>query len=154
MLFDKSDEKTLAKINKAIEAVKQSQKGKQKLANSKGVIPSSIKTPLRDGDDADKPEYEGCWYINASSYDAPPVFDRHKNRLNKEDDGSEIYSGVYCNALVNFYPFNFSGSKGIAAGLQGLQKTHDGDHLAGGMATANDFADLGDDPDEEFDDIF
>lgn len=151
LLFDKSDKKTLSKINAAIEAVKTSPKGKQKLANSKGVIPSTIKLPLRDGDETDKPEFEGHWFINASSNDAVPVYNRHREKLSKEEDAAEIYSGVYANAKVNFYAFNFSGSKGIACGLQGIQKVKDGEHLAGGMATANDFEDLeDDDADEDF----
>lgn len=155
LLFDKSDENLLHQIEAAIEAVKASPKGKQKLANSKGVIPHSIKMPIRDGDDMDKPEFEGCWFINASSNDAPPVFDRHRNRLSVDNgDESKIYSGCYCNVKVNFYAFNFSGSRGIAAGLQGLQKVRDGEHFGGSMASANDFEDLDGDSDSADFDIF
>ena len=50
----------------------------------------------------------------------------------------EFYSGCYGRASINFYAFNVS-SKGIAAGLNNLQKLEDGEMLAGGSTTEEDF---------------
>ena len=50
----------------------------------------------------------------------------------------EFYSGCYGRASINFYAFNVS-SKGIAAGLNNLQKLEDGEMLAGGSTAEEDF---------------
>ena len=50
---------------------------------------------------------------------------------------SEVYSGVYGRASINFYAFNSNGNKGIACGLNNLQKIADGEPL-GGKSRAED----------------
>ena len=44
---------------------------------------------------------------------------------------SEVYSGVYGRASINFYAYNSNGSRGIACGLNNLQKISDGAPLGG-----------------------
>lgn len=135
ILIPKSDTKTVDKINKAIEAAKQA--GKAKLADKNGKIPSNIKLPLRDGDDerSDDPSFEGMYFINANSNRKPSIVDKELNPImNKE----EFYSGCYGRASINFYAFNVN-SKGIAAGLNNLQKLEDGEMLAGGSSADEDF---------------
>lgn len=135
VLIPKTDTKTLEKINKAIEAAKQA--GKAKLADKNGKIPSNLKLPLRDGDDerSDDPAFEGMYFINANSQRRPSIVDKELNPImNKE----EFYSGCYGRASINFYAFNVS-SKGIAAGLNNLQKLEDGEMLAGGSTAEEDF---------------
>ncbi len=39
-----------------------------------------------------------------------------------------MYSGVYGRASINLYAFNSNGNKGIACGLNNLQKIRDGEH--------------------------
>lgn len=145
LLIPKTDTKTIAKIEKAIEAAKV--EGKSKLANSKGIIPKNIKTPLRDADDEeiDDEAYEGMMFINASSKTRPGIVDRHVQRI---IDQEEVYSGCYCNVSVNFYAFVAEGNKGIAAGLNNVQKVKDGDRLAGGSTAEEDFDELEDESDE------
>lgn len=135
ILIPKSDTKTLEKINKAIEAAKQA--GKAKLADKNGRIPSSIKTPLRDGDDerSDDPSFKGMYFINANSQRKPSIVDKDLNPIMEKD---EFYSGCYGRASLNFYAFNVQ-SKGIAAGLNNLQKLEDGEMLAGGSTAEEDF---------------
>ena len=60
---------------------------------------------------------------------------------------SEVYSGVYGRASINFYAFNSNGNKGIACGLNNLQKIRDGEPLGGKSSAASDFAT---DVDEDF----
>lgn len=42
--------------------------------------------------------------------------------------------GVYGRASINFYAFNSNGNKGIACGLNNLQKIRDGEPLGGKTA--------------------
>ena len=60
---------------------------------------------------------------------------------------SEVYSGVYGRASINFYVFNSNGNKGIACGLNNLQKIRDGEPLGGKSSAASDFST---DADEDF----
>lgn len=135
ILIPKSDTKTLDAINKAIEAAKVA--GKAKLADKTGRIPSSIKTPLRDGDDerGDDPAFADTMFINANSMRKPVVVDKNLNPIMSMD---EFYSGCYGRVSLNFYAFNVQ-SKGIAAGLQNIQKLEDGEMLAGGSTAEDDF---------------
>ena len=135
ILIPKSDTKTLEAVRKAIEAAKVA--GKSKLADKNGKIPSTIKMPLRDGDEerSDDPAYEGMMFINANSTRKPAIVDKELNPIMSQD---EFYSGCYGRASINFYAFNVQ-SKGIAAGLQNLQKLEDGEMLAGGSTAEEDF---------------
>lgn len=135
ILIPKSDTATIDKIKKAIEAAKEA--GKAKLADKNGRIPANLKLPLRDGDEErpDDPAFEGHYFINANSMRQPSIVDRSLNPIMSRD---EFYSGCYGRASINFYAFNVS-SKGIAAGLNNLQKLEDGEMLAGGSTAEEDF---------------
>ena len=135
VIIPKSDTQTIEKIKKAIEAAKTV--GKSKLADKNGKIPSTIKLPLRDGDEEreDDPAYEGMYFINASTTRKPSIVDKDLNPIMSQD---EFYSGCYGRASINFYAFNVN-SKGIAAGLNNLQKLKDGEPLVGGSTAEEDF---------------
>ena len=142
ILIPKDDAKTLDKINKAIEAAKQA--GKAKLADKNGKIPSNLKLPLRDGDDerGDDPAFENCYFINANSNRKPSIVDKDLNPIMEKE---EFYSGCYGRASINFYAFNSNGNKGIACGLNKLQKIRDGEPLGGKPRAEDDFATADDD---------
>lgn len=135
VLIPKDDTATIEKINKAIEAAKEA--GKAKLADKNGRIPANLKLPLRDGDieRPDDPAFEGHFFINANSMRQPSIVDRALNPIMSRD---EFYSGCYGRASLNFYAFNVS-SKGIACGLNNLQKLEDGEMLTGGSTAEEDF---------------
>lgn len=135
ILIPKSDTKTLDRIKAAIEAAKVI--GKAKIADKNGKIPSTIKLPLRDGDEerSDDPAFEGMMFINANSNRKPSIVDKDLNPIMTQE---EFYSGCYGRASINFYAFNVQ-SKGIAAGLNNLQKLEDGEMLAGGSTADEDF---------------
>lgn len=146
IIIDKSDEKTLAAIKLAIEEAKKL--GKSKLTDSKGRIPQSLKQPLRDGD-IDRPDdeaYAGCMFLSASSFRKPGVVGKNPSVALEED---EFYSGCYGRASLNFYAFNKGNSRGIACGLNNVQKLEDGDRLDGGTSAAEDFGDGSDFDDED-----
>lgn len=139
LLIPKSDTKTVAKINAAIEAAYQEGQSKLK-GNSKSVPALSIlKTPLRDGD-LERPDdeaYKGCYFLNANSATAPGVVDADRQPIFEQ---SEMYSGVKGRASINFYVFNVNGNRGIACGLNNLQKISDGTPLGGRSRAEDDFA--------------
>ena len=104
------------------------------------------KPPLRDGD-LERPDdaaYAGCYFVNANSATAPGIVDADRQPIL---DRSEVYSGVYGRASINFYAFNSNGNKGIACGLNNLQKIKDGEPLGGKSRAEDDFAT---DADEDF----
>ena len=146
LIIPKSDTATVAKIKAAIEAAYQD--GQAKLKGSGKTVPSlaSLKTPLRDGDidRPDDPAYENSYFINANSATAPGIVDADRNPILTH---SEVYSGVYGRASINFYAFNSNGNKGIACGLNNLQKMADGEPLGGKISAEMDFADEDDDED-------
>ena len=142
-LIPKSDKKTLARIQKAVEAAKEDGKARK----WSGKIPPNLKLPLRDGD-IDRPDdenYEDCFFLNASSKDAPQVVDR---KVNPVLDPMMVYSGCYCNVSVNFYAFNANGNRGVAAGLGNIQFVCDGERLSGKASADADFDALEDDDED------
>ena len=142
-LIPKSDKKTIARIQKAVEAAKEDGKTRK----WGGKIPPNLKLPLRDGD-IDRPDdenYEDCFFLNASSKDAPQVVDR---KVNPVLDPMMVYSGCYCNVSVNFYAFNANGNRGVAVGLGNIQFVRDGERLSGKASADADFDALEDDDED------
>lgn len=135
LIIPKSDLKTLEKIEKAIEAAKIV--GKDKISKNGKLMPG-LKMPLRDGDEdrPDNPEYADCMFINCASKIKPGIVDKDLNPIMSQD---EFYSGCYGRASINFYAFNSAGNRGIACGLNNLQKLADGEPLAGGASAETDF---------------
>ncbi|URZ02081.1 DUF2815 family protein [Clostridium felsineum] len=138
LIIPKSDAKTVAKIQAAIEAAYK--EGESKLKGNGRTVPalSVLKTPLRDGDKErpDDEAYADCYFINANSAAAPGIVDADRQTI---IDHSEVYSGVYGRASINFYAFNSNGNKGIACGLNNLQKVKDGEPLGGKSRAEDDF---------------
>lgn len=147
LLIDKSDTKTIERIKAAIKAATIADKERL------GKIPPNLKQPLRDADaeGMEDENYIGHYFLNASSKRKPGIVGRSKDpatgRLRVIEDEDEVYSGCYCNVSVNFYGFNVGTNKGIAAGLNNIQKVSDGERLGGGSNPDEDFDDLGEDSD-------
>ena len=146
LIIPKSDTKTVTKLKAAIEAAYHEGESKLK-GNGKTVPPlAAIKTPMRDGDveRPDDPAYADAYFINANSATAPGIVDADRNPVITR---SEVYSGVYGRASINLYAFNSNGNKGIACGLNNLQKVRDGEPLGGKNSAESDFTT---DEDEDF----
>jgi hypothetical protein len=140
LIISKSDTKTIAAINAAVDAAIEEGKGK-----FGGKIPNkgALKLPLRDGDaERDDEAYTGAYFVNANSTTAPQIVDKSVNPIL---DRSEVYSGVYAKVSINFYAFNSNGNRGIACGLGNIQKIRDGEPLGGRSSAADDFATESDD---------
>ena len=145
LIIPKSDTKTVTAVKNAIQVAYD--EGQSKLKGNSKSVPalSAIKNPLRDGD-AERPDdeaYKDSYFINANSATAPGIVDAARQPILER---SEVYSGVYGRASINFYAFNSNGNKGIACGLNNLQKISDGEPLGGKTRAEDDFAD----EDEDF----
>ena len=149
LIIPKKDTVTVNKIKAAIEAAYR--EGESKLKGNSKAVPalSAIKTPLRDGD-TERPgddAYKDSYFINANSTTAPGIVGADRQPIL---DHSEVYSGVYGRASISFYAFNSSGNRGIACGLNNLQKIRDGEPLGSRSRAEDDFADADDDDDDGF----
>jgi hypothetical protein len=137
LIIPKQDKETMEKINAAIDdAITLGE-------TMWGEIPRGLKTPLRDGDieRPDKPEYAGCYFINAVSNTKPGVVDKN---LDEISDSKVLYSGCFGRASIYFYPYNHSGNKGIGCGLRHVQKLEDGEPLGTISRPQDDFEALDD----------
>jgi hypothetical protein len=148
VLIPKSDEKTVKLVKAAIKAAV----AEGKDSKFGGKVPSNIKLPLRDGDEerADDPAYAGHYFFNANSNRRPSVVDKTVSPILDPD---EFYSGCYGRVSVNFYSFNTNGNKGVAAGLNNIQKVKDGERLGGGSSAEEDFGSFADEDEMELDDL-
>ncbi len=139
LIIPKSDTKTIEKIKAAIQAAYE--EGQSKLKGNGKSVPalSALKTPLRDGD-LERPDdevYKNSYFINANSGTAPGIVDADRNPILER---SEMYSGVRGRASINLYAYNVNGNRGIACGLNNLQKISDGTPLGGKSRAEDDFA--------------
>lgn len=145
VIIPKSDKETLKAIKEATDQAKKD--GASKWGNK---IPANLKTPLRDGDidREDDPAYAGCYFLNASSKNKPGIVDQNVQPIL---DATEVYSGCYARLTLNFYAYNASGNKGVAAGLGNIQKLEDGEPLGGFSRAEDDFDSVGDNaPEDDF----
>ena len=145
LIIPKSDTETVDAINRAIDCAIQEGIGK-----FGGKIPNkaALKLPLRDGD-RERPgdeAYKDAYFLNASSTSKPGLVGRDCTPL---IDSSEWYSGISGKASINFFAFNTNGNRGIACGLNNLQKLKDGTPLGGHSRPEDDF-DVEDDDDDDF----
>ncbi len=138
LIIPKSDTATVEKIRAAIKAAYE--EGQSKLKGNGKTVPAltALRSPLRDGD-TDRPDdetYRGCWFINANSDTQPGVVDAARQPILTR---SEMYSGVKGRASISFYAYNVNGNRGIACGLNNLQKIADGTPLGGRSRAEDDF---------------
>lgn len=154
LLIPKKDKDTIKKIKAAISAAineSLSSFGAKDEAAARKLKKFWI--PLRDGDEEkeDDPNYEGFYFVNASTKTRRPgIVDA---KLKPILDSEEVYSGCWGRADINFYGFSVSGNKGIACGLNNVQKIKDDEPLAGGR-TAEDAFNDGYESDDDDDDMY
>ena len=147
LLIPKSDKATIQKIKAAMEEAKT-----KYLSSSNGKkLPANLKSSLHDGD-GERPnggefgeECKGCYVITVSSNNKPVIVHADKTPITEL---SELYSGCYGRAIINFYVYDTNGNKGITAGLNGVMKLYDGEPLGGGVVTDSDWDDGWEDEDD------
>ena len=139
LLIPKNDTTTLGKIKQAIGEARANFCAK----NGANALPAQPVTSLHDGDGVRAsgepfgPECKGCMVISVSSKVKPVVVDAFGNPVTNP---TEVYSGCYGRASINFYGYNRAGKKGISAGLLAIQKLSDGEPF-GTVGSADDFND-------------
>lgn len=103
-----------------------------------GDLPANFKRAIRDGaEKADLAGYgEGMLFANLSSKMKPGVIDRNSQPIL---DADEFYPGCYARATVTAYSYDQGGGKGVALGLQNLQKLGEGDRLDSRTDASEDF---------------
>lgn len=141
ILIPKSDTAAVKLVQDAIAAAQEI----GKTSKWGGRIPKPCKTPLRDGDtERDDENYAGHWFINASaSTKAKPAVKIMDGGIIADAlDSEDFYSGCYGAAVINFFPYDASGNKGVGAGLNVVLKTRDGEKLSGGINADAALADL------------
>jgi hypothetical protein len=148
MLFDEKARKTpqyKAMFDLAVRALKEKFGSDKVLPDGNGWFylkvgekgKAVLKNPFRDG--AEKSEldgYDGMIFAAATSKMQPGMVDASLNRI---IDEQEFVSGHYARATVTAYGYDKQGNKGVAFGLQNLQKLRDGEAFSGRTAAENDF---------------
>lgn len=147
-LFPKNTD--LKKLKKAI----------KKVANNKwpGKNSKKIRMPeFKDGDELEDSngeslkETEDKIVINfRTKLRKPLVLDKHRQPITDEE---EIYGGCYGVAVVEPYAWENQFGKGVSIGLQGFQKTRDGERFASSI-TVDDFEDIDENDNEDDEDEF
>lgn len=144
ILIPKTDVEGMKGIQAAINAAVQ--KGLDLNKFTKGHV-SGLRFPVRDGDaeydSGDRgPEYQGHWFMNASSSNKPGVVKAQADSPPVPIfDPDEFYSGCYGRADVNFFPYNQAGNRGIGCGLNNIMMIREGERLDGRMKAEDAFAD-------------
>lgn len=141
VLIPKSEKKTIAAIEAAIEVAKKS----GIVGKWGGKEPKKLDMPLHDGDDKEDENYTDHLFVNAKCNQRPGIVDKNKNPITDEE---EIYSGVWAYVSVTFYPYDVNGNKGVACGLNNIMKFKDDECFGGRMSAENDFNGFGDEDDD------
>ena len=129
MLFPKGAD--LSKLKRAAEeAVKEKWGDKP---------PKNLRSPFRDQGEKEYEGYEeGAVFVSASSKQKPGLVDRQRQDI---IDETEFYPGCYARATLRAFAYDNNGNKGVAFGLNNVQKLRDGDPLGGRTRAKDDFAD-------------
>lgn len=102
--------------------------------------PKNLMLPVLDGDDSNRPEYEGVYYINGKcgKY-RPGLIDADRNPI---EDPEEFYPGCYARAVITCYPWSFKGKNGVSVSVRNIQKCEEGEPLISRVKADDDFDDL------------
>lgn len=138
VLLPKSDVATKARLDAAYQAAVNA--GVSTKWN--GVMPPKIECPIYDGDGVRSngepfgAECKGHWVFTAGNKNPVSVVDLATNPIINQ---SEIYSGMYARVCISFYAYAHAGKRGIACGLEAVQKIEDGEPLAGKVSVDDAF---------------
>jgi hypothetical protein len=145
MLIPKTDKKTLEALEKLVIAAGR-EKWKDFDTLLKQVKPDGSKVlrlPFKDGDlKKEVAGYEGHWYMSATSKQKPGLVDQNVQPIISQEG---FYAGCYARAEVTAYAYDKAGNKGIAFGLQHVQKMRDGDPFTGRSKPEDVFSAVGGD---------
>jgi len=104
-----------------------------------GKIPKGLRSPIRDGEEKaeEYPFYAGHKFINVTTKNKPGVVDQRNKPITDPD---EIYSGCWVRVEINCFAYDRKGNKGVAFGLNNLQKLGDDERFGGRRPAEQVFA--------------
>ena len=130
MLFDKGADLTALK-QAAQKAVV------DKWGADKAKWPKNLRLPFRDQGEKEGEAYvKGAYFITATSKQKPGLVDQRNQPI---IDEAEFYSGCYARATVRAFAYDKAGNRGVAFGLQNIQKLADGEPLSGRRRAEEEF---------------
>lgn len=138
MLFDATARKTpaFAQMKKLAEQAAKEKFGAKLKPDGNGWY-VGLRNPFRDGEEkSDLEGYTGMVFVSATSKMQPGIVDHDLSRIISEED---FYSGCFARATITAYGYDKAGNKGVAFGLQNLQKLADGERFSGRAAAEDDF---------------
>lgn len=101
-------------------------------------IPANLRSPFRNQGEKEYEGYvDGALFISATSKQKPGVVDASVQPI---IDSAQLYSGCYARVSVRAFAYEKQGNRGVAFGLQNIQKTRDGDPLSGRSKPEDDFS--------------
>ena len=111
----------------------------------KGNVPAGLNNPFRKC--SEKPNQYGevfdpddIFISFKSQKKRPAVVDRGKQPI--ADVASELYPGCWARVSTRPYYYDVKGNKGVAFGLNNVQKSHDDDAISGGFSHPDDDFDV------------
>lgn len=133
--------------------IKEIEKGFKILADEKfkGKIPPEDKICLKDGDETEREEQQGCMVVKASTKRRPMVLDRDKSPITEGDN--VIYAGCFVNAIITLWAQNNAYGKRINASLDGVMFCGHGEPFGAPAIDADEFNAFGE-PDDDKDMTF
>lgn len=139
MLFPKPDTLTGKKREEYDAFVKRAKAAAEAAAKAKwgDKVPKNLKSPFLDAGNYETEGYEaGMLLLRTSSKQKPGVVDANVQPIM---DASEIYPGCWGRATIRAFAYDVDGGRGVAFGLQNVQKTRDGEPLAGRRKAEDEF---------------
>lgn len=122
----------------------------KKWGKDKAKWPKTLRSPFRDQADRAKTNEEtgkeylpdgyeaGAFYLNLKSTTRPGVVNQAVKEITEES--GDFYAGCYAYASLSCYAYDQKGNKGVAFGLQNIQKSRDGEPFGGRTKATDDFA--------------
>lgn len=137
------DSPLVAKIQEAVKRVAVEKFGEK-------VKLGALKLPLRDGDaEREGKEYENCYFFNANSSRRPGIVNRRNEIADLDDIEEYCYSGATFHVSVNFFAYDFNGTKGVGAGLNNVMLRKKTPRLDGSITAEDEFAKFKSEDDED-----
>ena len=111
----------------------------KKWGADKDKWPKNLRTPFRPSEDLEKEgslpagHEKGSLFVRLKANRRPQVVDASVQPVLDEAD---FYSGCYARADVNAYAYDHKGNRGVAFGLNSVQKMAEGEALSGSARPA------------------
>lgn len=101
--------------------------------------PAGLMLPILDGDEGNREEYQGAFYINGKCGKYKPgVINADRTELTEPE---EFYGGCWARAVITLYSWDNPnvGKRGVSVGVRSLMKMRDDEPFVGRVTAENDF---------------